>query len=291
MSKFSVMTICMGLSFAFALAGCASKPASPVSASKATGKVAKQRSVAAKVPVLVKETSFYSDGLVDVFVLYKLDDAKKAVIERDKFDATRADPIERAVFEYKDGRETAETIYESDGKLRNRRELGYDAAGRMASDRVLDAQGKAQSGSAYSYDASGRKVEWRALDGSGATKALSAYAYGKDGLNAVEMQNSGGAPTGSIKLEYSGGNLSKRSYFGADKVLQKYEAYAYSGSRVSAVETRGADGSLVVKIAYEYGSLGELVKATEYSASGSVSGYTTYEYVVREDASTETYYE
>jgi YD repeat-containing protein len=265
----------------FVLASCATK-APTLQAN------AKRQTVVTKVPVLVKETSFYSDGLTDAYIVYKLDDSKKAWVEKDSYDASRTDPIERLVVEYKDGRPSAEALYESDGKLRSRRELGYDAAGRLASERLVDAKGAALSSSTYSYDASGRKIEWRALDGSGAAMALTSYAYDKNGLSGVEMRNSGGAVTGTIKLEYEGGALVKRSYFGADKALQKYETYAYAGSLLSVLETRRADGSLVSRTAYEYGSLGELVKATDYLSSGSRSAYTTYEYVVREDSSTGT---
>lgn len=290
MNKYPRISISVVALFALSLAGCATKAAVPVSSpAKAPGKATKERIVVTKVPVLVKETSSYSDGLVDEYIVYKLDGAKKAVVEKDKFDASRTDPIERMVLEYKDGRESAETVYEADGKLRSRRELGYDAAGLLLMERQLDAQGKALSASAYRYDDKGRKTEWRVLDGSGAVKAVSSYSYGKDGQSGVEMQDSGGAVTGGIRLDYADGKLAKRSYFGADKALQKYEAYAYAGGRISSVETRRADGSLVAKVAYEYGKLGELVKATNYSAAGSVSGYTTYEYVVREDSATEIY--
>lgn len=169
--------------------------------------------------------------------------------------------------------------------------MSYDASGRLASERLIDANGKVLSSSLFSYDSEGRKAEWRALDGAGSVKAVSSYAYGKDGLAGVGMKDSGGALTGEIRLEYAGGKLAKRSYFGADKVLQQYEAYAYTGALLSSRETRRADGSLLSKAAFAYGGLGELAKATDYNASGAVSAYTTYEYVVREDSSTETYFE
>jgi antitoxin component YwqK of YwqJK toxin-antitoxin module len=276
-----------------ALSACASGPASakPTAAAAPSAKVAKTRTIVTKVPVLVKETSFYSDGLVDGYVVYKLDAGNKALIEKDKYDASRSEPVERQSFEYKDGREVAESVYESDGKLRSRRELEYDSAGRVVSERMLDAKGAALSSSAYAYDAKGRKAEWKALDASGAAKAVTAYVYGPDGLASIEMRDSAGKLTGTIKSEYAGGKLARRVYAGPDGEAQKTESYSYSGSRPSALETKRSDGSIEAKLAYEYGASGELVKETEYLPSGSVSSYTTYEYVVREDSSTETYYE
>jgi hypothetical protein len=290
------------------VAGCASKTPSPVESltppapapavaapaetpAKAPAKVARQRIVVTKVPVLVKESSFYSDGLPDQYVVYKLDNAKKNLIEKDSYDASRPEPVQRLVAEYRDGLLVAESVYESDGSLRSRRELSYAAAGLLAQERLLDSKGKAQSSSSYAYDASSRKTEWRAMDASGSVKATSAYAYGAQGLLDVTMKDGAGRLTGTIKLEYAGDKLAKRSYYGADGALQKYEAYVYQGGLLSALEYRRADGSLVSKTAYSYGPSGELLKAVEQDASGKAGAYTTYEYAVREDSSTETYFE
>jgi len=254
-------------------------------------KVAKERTVVVKVPVLVKESSFYSDGLPDAYSVLKLDADMKNLVERDNYDASRADPVQRLVFEYKDGRLAAETVYESDGRIRSRRDLSYSAAGLIVKEAMTDAKGKLQSSSAYAYDASGRKTEWRVLDGSGTVKATSTYTYGPSGLTAVTMKDLGGKVTGTIKLEYQAGRLAKRSYFGADSALQKFESYAYSGDLLEAVEYHRADGSLASKTANSYGPMGELAKSAEYSASGTAGSYSTYEYQVREDSKTETYYE
>jgi hypothetical protein len=275
------------------IAACATKAPSPVAKTetKAPDKIAKQRTVVKKVPVLAKETSYYSDGLVDEYAIYKLDDSKKLLLEKDSYDGSRVDPTERLVSEYKEGRLAAETTYEYDGRMRSRRELSYDSSGRLASERVLDSKGKTLSSSTYAYDGSGRKVEWRVLDASLSTKATTSYTYGQDGLSAIEMKDIAGKTTGTIKLEYLGGKLAKRSYFGADGLLQKYEAYAYSGAALSSIEDRRGDGSLSGKTTYEYGSLGELVKMSEYDAANALRSYTSYEYSVREDNVTETYFD
>jgi YD repeat-containing protein len=283
------------LSATIVLGGCATRapaPApAPLPAAKAPAKTAKQRTVVTKVPVLVKETAFYSDGLVDQYSTYKMDEANRNLVEKATFDPTRTAPVERAVPDYKDGRLAAESLYDADNALRTRREFGYDGAGHLISERVLDSKGTAQSGSAYAWDANGRKVEWRALDGNGGVKATTSYSNGPDGLKSVEMRDAGGKLTGTISLEYAGGRLSRRSYFGADKSLQKFETYAYEGSLLASVELHRADGGVVSRTAYGYGPLGEMVKAAEYGPAGPARAWSTYEYVVREDSATETYYE
>jgi len=290
------LTLSISMLFALSLvslSSCAGSPAAkPEAKSAAPAKAAaKTRTVVTKVPVLVKETTFYSDGLVDGYTAYKLDGANKLLLEKSKFDASRPDPVERTVYEYKDGLETAESLYESDGKLRSRREVGYDAAGRLVSERLVDAKGALLASSAYAYDAKGRKTEWKALDASGAAKAVTNYVYGPDGLASVEMRDSAGKLTGTIKSEYSGGKLARRVYTGAGGEIQKTEVYAYAGALPASLELRKADGSLITKTGYEYGSSGELLKATDFLASGSVSSYTTYEYAIRQDTKNETYFE
>jgi hypothetical protein len=282
---------------AIVFAGCTSKPPVPAASAAeapavaAPAKVAKHRTVVTKVPVLVKESSFYPDGLPDEYIVYKLDDAKKNVVEKDTLDTSQSDPIQRTVSEYKNGLLAAESVYESNGKLRSRRELGYDASGHMTQERMLDAKGAVQSSSAYEYDAQGRRTVWQALDSSGSAKATSTYTYGKDGLVGVVLKDAGGNVTGRITLEYADGKLAKRSYLGADGSLQKFEAYLYADGLLSAIEYHRADGFLGSKTAYSYDPSGELVKSVEYDDSGKTVSYTTYEYVVREDSVTETYYE
>jgi hypothetical protein len=287
---------------ALAIGSCSSAPEAPAPAptaaakpapepAKAPEKVAKQRTIVTKVPVLVKESAFYVDGLPDETVVYKLDAAQRLTLEKVRFDPSRSEPVQRVAYEYKEGRLWAESSYESDGKLRSRREFSYDSAGRLAGDRVLDPSGKALSSSAYAYDGNGRKSEWKAMDGAGGVNADTTYAYGPDGLSLVEMRDSGGALAGSIRLEYAAGKLAKRSYFGPDGAPQKVESFAYAGGRIQSVELRRADGGFVSKTAYAYGSSGELVRETSLDASGKDGSYRSYEYAVREDGSVETYYE
>ena len=254
-------------------------------------KVAKQRTVVTKVPVLVKEASFYSDGLPDEYIIYRMDEDKKNLLEKDVFDAARAEPIQRLLSEHKDGRLAAESLYESDGKLRSRRELAYDSAGHLLLERMLDAGGRVQSSSAYTYDSEGRKVVWRALGASDNVKAMTTYAYGSAGLAAMVMMDAGGRITGTIKLEYADGKLDKRSYLGAAGALQKFETFIYDGELLSAVEYHRADGSLASKTVNSYDSMGILAKMTEFDASGKPGAYSTYKYIVREDTAIETYYE
>lgn len=266
--------------------------ASKKSAAAPAAKVKKERTVAVKTPVLVKETAFYSDGLVDSYSVYSYDDSQTTLLEKKSYDAARPDPVERLVPQYKDGKRSAELVYDADGKAKLTREFDLDAAGRIAQERILDSKGALQSVSSYAYDAEGNRVEWKVLDASSILRAVTSYSYKAGKLALIEMRGPSGAKTGSIAVEYdAAGRELKRSYLAADGSLQKYEASIYEGNRLVALETRRPDGSLASRLSYAYGEAGELLSATETDSKGAVKGTTKYEYRIREDQKTEVYYE
>ncbi len=295
-----VGALCVPLAALSLIVACAGSPApqvqvSPQSAPQSEQKPVpqrKERLVPIKVPVLVKESSFYADGLLDEYVVYKYDAANRLLLERAVYDAARPEPIERVVAEYLEGRLQAETVYDAEGKVKQRREYSLDALGRVLTEHILDAKGQPQSSSTYVYDAEGRRLEWRALDGRGLVKALTTYVYEGGRLVLIDMKDAAGKRTGSIKVEYdAAGLVTRKSYLAADGALQKYEVYVYAAGRLTALELRRADGSLASKVAYETGPLGELIATVDYDASGALKGRKSYEYLVREDQKTEVYYE
>jgi len=273
-------------------ASCASTGGAPAPA--APQKVATTRTVAVKTPVLVKESSFYADGLLDEYTIYKYDDSKTRLLEKATYEASRPDPLERVVSEWKDGRLAVDTAFDADGKMKLRREYAYDAAGRLANERVLDAKAQPQSSSAYLYDGKGAKVEWRAFDGSGLLRAVTRYSPGR-----IDLLDAAGKAAGAIVVESGAdGRPLKRSYLAADGSLQKIELYSYAGGSAAggagepgALETRRADGSLASRTTYSYGALGELVSSRTEDGAGAARESRRYEYSIREDTKTETYYE
>lgn len=261
----------------------------------APAKVQKERTVIVKVPVLLKETVFYPDGLVDEYVTYKYDQAMVRLLEKATFDPSRPEPIERAVYEYAgDSRlPLAEAVYEADGRIRIKREFAYDASGRLLSERLLDAKGQLQGSSTWVYDAQGRKAEWKVLDGKGLLQATTLYAYNGAGrVERIDMKNAAGGSTGAIKVEYAGtGQVEKSSYLAADGSLQKYELTDAKEGRALSFASHRPDGSLAQALAYEYGPLGELLASRLSDGQGRLKERRAYEYAVREDKKIEVYFE
>jgi hypothetical protein len=252
----------------------------------------KERTVTVQVPVLVKETSFYADGLVDEYFVYKYDAGLMVLLGKDSFDASRPDPIERMATEVEAGKVKAEVTFGSDGKQRFRVEKTWDAAGRLSAEKTLDAKGGLQSSSAYAYDAAGNRVEWKAFDGKGILKATTRYNYENGRLVLIDMRDGSGARIGTIAVAYdASGKASKRSYLSSDGSLQKTEEYAWKGALLMAVETKRADGSLLSRVAYTYGDLGQVLSSVTTDSSGAVKDKRAFEYSIRQDQKTEVYWE
>ncbi len=296
MRRSSIPLLALAIGLSSFLASCASS--GPPAAAQ---KVRKERTVTVKVPVLVKESSYYSDGQLDGYVVYKYDPTNKFLVEKDSFDASQDAPMERVVSEWKNGLLGDDIYYDRDGKVKLRHDYGYDASRRLVSDKVSDGKGQPSSSSTYDYDAAGNKVNWRAFDGSGLLKAVTDYVHGSTGaegkapLLLIDMKDPAGVSTGTIKLSYdSDGNLLRRDYLGPDGSIQKSEIYVYASSAPGApvaMELHRADGSLAEKTAYANGDLGQVLTATDSDGSGAVRGVTKYEYIVREDSVTQVYYE
>jgi YD repeat-containing protein len=300
MRRYSIPLLALVIGFSGFLASCASSGPSVASAA-ATQKVRKERTVTVKVPVLVKESSYYSDGQLDGYIVYKYDPTNKFLIEKDSYDASLNTPMERVVSEWKNGLLADDIYYNRDSKVTLRHDYGYDAAGRLLSDKVTDGKAQSTSSSTYDYDAAGNKIRWRAFDGSGLLKAVTDYSYGSPGADGksqlllIDMKDPAGVSTGTIKLSYDpDGKLLRRDYLNPDGSIQKSEVYVYASSApgaLVAMELRRADGSLAGKTVYENGDLGQVLTATDSDGSGAVRGVTKYEYMVREDSVTQVYYE
>jgi antitoxin component YwqK of YwqJK toxin-antitoxin module len=271
---------------------CSGAPHTNTAAAAQPQKQQKTRQVVVQVPVLVKETSFYADGLVDEYVIYKYDANLLLLVEKDTFDAARPDPIERLVTETAAGRVSAETTFDADGKIKLRREMTYDDLGRETAERILDLKGVVQSSSSYDYDADGNRLEWKVFDGKGALRAFTRYTYEKGRNTLIDMRDGSGAVTGTISVEYDASGLPvKRSYKAPDGSIQKYEAMIYDAGRLVGQETRYADGSLASKATYTNGDLGQVLTAVTTDAAGAVKDRRTFEYSVRQDQKTEVYWE
>jgi len=276
---------------------CASAPtpaAKPAATPAPKTPVQKERTVTVRTPVLVKETVFYPDGLVDTYTTYKYDDSLNRLLEKTTFDPTRPDPIERVVSEYDaNGILTDDLTYGSDGSLKVRHDISWTPGKLIASEKGQDAKGVGQFSSSYTYDQAGNRSTWKAFDGSGALRATTNYSYDSNRhLILIEMRNPANALTGSIKISYApDGSTETWTYLGSDGSVQKSEVSILKGGKVMRFEVRHQDNSLAEATDYTYGPDGERLTAVLSDAAGKVKEKRSFDYLIRSDQKLETYYE
>jgi hypothetical protein len=258
--------------------------------------VQKERTVIVRVPVILKETVFYPDGLVDQYMVYTWDASKQKLLTKVTFDPSRIDPVEKVQSDYGvNGLLVAETTYGSDGAVKSRREVTYGdgPVPLLLSERGFDAKGILQFSSTWEYDKKGNRTVWKAFDSRNALKAITNYSWDtKDRLVSIELRNGANILTGTIKVEYSAdGTGERRSYLASDGVLQKYELSLLKDGRVVRFEIRRADDSLAEASDFTLGPLGERLAAVTMDGSGKVKEKRNAEFAVREDQKTEIYFE
>jgi hypothetical protein len=243
--------------------------------------------VVVRTPVLVKQSSFFPDGLLDEYIVYTYAEDKTTLLKEDKFDASRPDPIEKTSYQYSDGRLVAKTVLDADGKVKYRHSFEIDAAGRITKDSAFDAKNKLQSISAYSFDSDGNRASWVTLDGNGAVLAETTYAYDGGRLVKIDIKNPSGSETGSIGVSYDYSGLPvKRSYFAADGSLDKYDSYQYADGNLAVEASYLASGAPASRIQYAYDADGAMVKKLSMNSSGKIVDSSTYEYVIKQSTTT-----
>ncbi|HUX36620.1 MAG TPA: hypothetical protein VMV44_01840 [Rectinemataceae bacterium] len=256
--------------------------------------VKKERTVTLNTPVLVKETVFYPDGLVDTYTVFKYDDSLKRLLEKTTFDPARPDPIERVVSEYDTaGVLVDELSYGSNGSLRSKKDLSWTKEGLLASEKGADSKGLGQFASNYGYDKAGRRVLWQAFDGAGILRAATSYAYDGQGRPVlIEIRNAAKALTSSIEIAYApDGSSETRNYLAADGSVQSIEVSLFKDGRLVHFELRHPDNSLVEATDYSYGPDGQRLTSVLSDPAGKVKERRSFEYAIRQDQKVEIYYE
>lgn len=289
--------IALGLA-AFALASCVSSPEPVVNqADRPPEPVRKERVEEYQVPVVVKETRSFADGLVDRVASYAYTADFSSLLAVTVTRPTVAAPVERVEYALDQaGRPARKTVFGSDGAPASSSAFEYDGAGLLIREINRDAKNQVASQSEWSYQ-NGKKADWRVLDPSGATLARTEYRYEGGLLVEARMYAAGGAASGSIRYEYadfgeSKGLLVAERFFTASGANDGSVAYERGPSGLLMRETRTrADGRRERVVEYEYGPRGELVKAVFKDGAGAARESVAYENAWRAMTRVVVYYE
>lgn len=283
MKKFLVPALAASV----ALAACVSAPPA-----KAPEPQRKERTETVRVPVLLKEISFFANGVLDRTVTYTYDGALKLLTERKVQEPSRSEPTERTVYEYAGTAPASMTTFDPEGRQKTRTTFKTDAAGRILEEAVSDSKGNPQSSSRYEYDSAGLRIRRRVYDGAGALLAVSEYSYAAGRLAVIILKDSAERPAGRLEHEYdTEGRLTLRVTFDSAGAVVQRERFSYTGNALSEERLERGDGRVERRVVYEIGPEGAPVKSTLYDGTGRVRDVRVYEHGFRTEERTVVYYE
>ena len=277
----------LAIAATMALAGCVSAPPENTPETRR-----KERIETVRVPVLIKETSYFADGILDRHISYSYDSTLTRLLERTVQEPSRAEPTERRVYEYAGKTLVSVSVYDPEGKLWLRTDFKADAAGRVSQEVVSDAKGIPQTSSRYEHDAAGLQTARRVYDGSGGLLAVSEYSYASARLSVVVMKDAAERPAGRIENEYDAeGRLTAHITFDPAGTVSQRERFVFAGGILAEERLESGDGRLVSRTVYEAGPEGAPLRSTLYDGTGRVRDLRVYEYAFRTEERTVVYYE
>lgn len=281
------VSIAAAIAVSIALAGCVSAPTE-----KAPEPRRRERVETVRVPVPLKESSYFGNGVLDRTVTYVYDASLRLLLEKKVQEPSRTEPTERTVYEYAGTAPVSISVYDYEGKLRARTDYKTDAAGRVVQETVSDPKGTPQSQTRYEYDPTGLRTSRRVYDGAGALLAISEYSYTAGRLAVVILKDSAERPAGRVEHEYDPeGRLVLRVSFDPSGAVAQRERFAYAGGSLAEERLERGDGRVERRTVHEIGPEGAPAKTTVYDGAGRIRDVRVYEYGFRAEERTVVYYE
>lgn len=280
------------IAIALAAASCATRPASPPATGQEATAPAQERREYLKeveIPVLVKETVSFADGVVDRVVTHEYDDGLTWLLA--SYTSKPSSAAGRISYAYADGRLASKASYAEDGSLSSRGEYAYDADGKLVRETALDGRGAVQSVSEWTWEG-GLRMSWRVSSGDGAVLGRTDYYYDDGRLASARLHDGSGGSKGRVEYAYDAdGSLAATRYFDADGKADGRIEYRRDGGLLVEESVYRADGRLERRLTYAYGPAGELSRKTLHDGSGRARELVDYEYAFRTVTETVVYYE
>ena len=253
--------------------------------------VLKERTEEYQVPVVLKETKAFADGVVDQIMENTWSQDYSRIISSLIRKPSIPEPAGKTSYEYKNGILAIRVNYGPDGAVQNRLAFDYDAKGQLVRETMADGKGVVQSVSEWSWE-DGRKAEWKVLDPKGLVLARTLYRYQDVQLAELLMSDGAGNNTGRAGYRYNDdGVLVCIQYFSAAGTPQDRIEYVIEAGLPVQEKSFRTDGRLERSRLYDYGSEGQILKMTLTDASGRPRESTSYEYAFRTETRTVSYYE
>jgi hypothetical protein len=262
-----------------------------VAAQEKVEPVLRERIEEYQVPVILKETKAFADGIVDQITENTWSPDYTRLLSSLTRKPSLPEPVARTSYTYTEGILVSRSSFGPDGALQNRSTFDYNAEGRQIRETIADGKGAVQSVSEWTWS-EGHKSEWQVLDGAGRILARTSYHYADDRLSEVRMSDGAGNSTGRGAYHYNDeGQLVGIRYFNAAGTPQDRIEYSLENGRVIQERSFRADGRIERGYLYEYGPEGQILKVILTDASGRHRESTSFDYTFRTETRTVFYYE
>ncbi|HAP43691.1 MAG: hypothetical protein A2087_03505 [Spirochaetes bacterium GWD1_61_31] len=255
-------------------------PSQPAVVTAAAEPVASPPQLVARIiPLVIRETFSYADGVVDRYFEYEYDDQHRLAVRLTRT-VSQSEPLETMRRQYAAEHLTRQQQFNASGELVSTIAYSYDAAGNLVRESLLDGLDRPQTVSLFSWDAAGRRVDWQVFNGEGTLQARSEYAYDAAGqLQSIRLLNGAGVLVETAEYLYrADGLLDGITYASAQGTTVRRVVYAYVNGQRSEETLFRSGTRLERRVVYAVGELGEDLQHQVYDAAGVLREQVTFEY-------------
>ncbi|MBN2050503.1 MAG: hypothetical protein JW760_08680 [Spirochaetales bacterium] len=236
------------------------------------------------VPLLLKETVYFSDGVVDRYTDLTYQEETDRLVRKET--RNTYDELEEAVsLEYRDGLPVKETVYGPDSRVTSYQVYDYDSFGLLVSREFYNASGNLQTRSAYEYDEESHKIRWEVFGSVKNLLSYSTYRYdGQGRLTETKVYSPDGTLEDQFVFDYSGdsGVPSRETQLTAQGAISQIVEKTLEGPRLLEERTLGPSGSPEFRVVYEYGESGEKLRESLYDKTDRLVEYREFQYLFQE---------
>jgi len=290
---FIFITVFLGLTLGCSTVPVEEAPSEPVPREEKVSTESEQEKVPepeyeiVSLPFEIKETVYFSDGVVDRYVETSyIEDT--SMVEREETYNTYGELIEAVVYEYDKGVPARELTYGPDSKLRSYKVLEYNVEGHVAAQEYYNAGGDLQTRSIYEYDDKRRKIRWSVYGSSKNLLSYTEYLYDDRGRQTeIKIYSPDNTLEDGFDIEYDGEGrlpIRKTHYTAAGAVVQIVEYSVENGRVMEKRILTPSSGTLDLeyRFKYEYGDRGELLHESVFKGNGELIEYRETEYILKE---------
>ena len=248
-------------------------------------KVEPEESVKRTIALLIKKTTLYGDGEIDVYAIYNYSENSDQLMARELY-SSQDELIERVSFSYENNLLTRKAVFNAGGEQKSYRLYTYNNLGLLESDTLYDKNEKIQTISKYEYYTTGERKKWSIYNGSEALLGYSIYTYKNEKLIRTDIFS----PQGNLELystvEYNQ-NLQKIEvkFLAPSGELEKYSQYNYENDLLILESYFNSENKLQRQVKYGYDNQGSIIRIEHIDGNGQLKETIEQEYLYKEQES------